>query len=145
MNARSEMNAMRLPLRMGKLFDKNVVNLQNDKLGQVKDMIIDPEGCISYLLVGYGGTLGIGEKMVPVPWDAIRLQHSGEDMSILLDVPKDRFEGAPYFLDREWSSYASTGWEERIRKYYGEASRRVKEEPAEPGKFPTPTNLRTLD
>ncbi len=62
MNARSEMNAMRLPLGMGKLFDKNVVNLQNDKLGQVKDVIIGPEGCVSYLLVGYGETLGIGKE-----------------------------------------------------------------------------------
>ncbi len=71
--------------------------------------------------------------MVPVPWDVIRLQHSGEDMSVLLDVPRDRFEGAPYFLDREWSSYASIGWEERIRKYYGEASGQIEEQSAQPG------------
>ncbi len=118
MNAQRESGPMRLPLRIGKLFDKNVINLKNEKLGQVKDMIIDAEGCVSYVLVGFGGTLGIGEKMVPVPWEAIRLQHSGEDMSLLIDVPKDRFEGAPYFVDREWSNYASTGWEERIRNYY---------------------------
>ncbi len=137
MNARSEAGSMRLPLRMGKLFDKNVVNLNSEKLGQVKDMIVDADGCISYLLVGFGGTLGIGEKMVPVPWEAIRLQHSGEDLSFIIDIPKDRFEGAPYFLDREWSNYASTGWEERIRTYYSGPSGQA-EKPAHPESLEPP-------
>jgi hypothetical protein len=113
-----EVTHMRVPLRVNRLLEKTVVNENNEKLGDVKDMILGPEGHVRYILVGLGGTLGIGEKLVPVPWEALTITHDGENMVFSLDMGRDKFDQAPHFLNKEWASFASTDWEENVRRYY---------------------------
>lgn len=46
-----------------------VFNYQNDKLGRIKEVLMDPEnGSIACVLLSYGGLMGIGANVLPIPW-----------------------------------------------------------------------------
>jgi len=46
----------------------DVRNRKGDDLGEINDLVIDPRGRVSKVVVGVGGFLGIGEKDVAVPF-----------------------------------------------------------------------------
>src|SRR5262245_28368462 len=46
---------------------------KEDTIGEVNDLVIDADsGMIRYAAVSVGGFLGIGDKMVAVPWKSFR-------------------------------------------------------------------------
>jgi hypothetical protein len=48
-----------------------VQNPQGEKLGEIRDLVIDlDKGTVSYLVLGTGGVLGVGEKLLAVPLTA---------------------------------------------------------------------------
>jgi len=52
--------------------DTSVHNLQKEKIGEVKDLIIDGDGRVVAAVVGIGGFLGMGEKDVAITFSAKR-------------------------------------------------------------------------
>ncbi len=86
-----------------------VKNNQNQKLGEVKDVVIDlPSGKISYVVVGVGGFLRMGEKLVAVPPAAFTV--SGTEKVLLLNADKAKLENAPG-LDRDrWPAAENLDW-----------------------------------
>src|SRR3954468_7860536 len=56
------------------LIGDHVHNLQNEHLGEIKEIMLDMRtGTIAYAVMSRGGVLGIGEKLFAVPWDALTL------------------------------------------------------------------------
>jgi sporulation protein YlmC with PRC-barrel domain len=49
------------------LLGKLIYNEQGDKVGKVEDLIISPDRSLSYVIVGAGGFVGIGQHDVAVP------------------------------------------------------------------------------
>ncbi len=49
-----------------KLIGLNVYNAQNEKIGSIKDLMVDKSGNISSAVIGVGGFLGMGERDVAV-------------------------------------------------------------------------------
>jgi len=50
------------------LIGANVQNPQGEKLGEIKDLVIDlDKATVSYAVLATGGVLGIGEKLLAVP------------------------------------------------------------------------------
>tara|TARA_R110002110_G_scaffold199015_2_gene409729 strand:- start:23505 stop:23873 length:369 start_codon:yes stop_codon:yes gene_type:complete len=46
-----------------------VFNYQNDKLGRIREVLMDPEnGNIACVMLSYGGFMGLGTHVLPVPW-----------------------------------------------------------------------------
>ena len=62
--------------RASKLIGVNVYNAQNEKLGDINELIISPSGQIAGAVIGVGGFLGMGEHDVLVPME--RLKFSNE-------------------------------------------------------------------
>jgi Spy/CpxP family protein refolding chaperone len=52
--------------RSSKLIGVNVYNEQNDKLGDINEIILDPAGNVTGYVVGVGGFLGMGEHDILV-------------------------------------------------------------------------------
>src|SRR5215208_2955587 len=51
-----------------------VVDQNGDQIGRVEDMVLDFDNqMISYVIVGTGGFMDLGEKTLLVPWDMLRL------------------------------------------------------------------------
>ena len=95
----------------------DVCNMQNEKLGEVKDIMHDmTEGKIRYAVLSAGGFLGIGERLFAVPWKALTLDK--ENKRFLLDVDAERLKNAPGFDKDQWPNMADASWNSSIESYY---------------------------
>jgi len=95
-----------------------VVNPEGEKLGEVKDLVIDLDtGRVAYAVLSFGGFLGMGDKLFAVPWEALRL--STEEHQFYLDVDKERLKEAPGFDKDHWPSTADREFMGTVYSYYG--------------------------
>jgi len=53
-------------------YKQNVYTRQNDKIGDIKDVLVDKNGKIGSLVIAVGGILGAGEKDVIVPFSDVK-------------------------------------------------------------------------
>jgi hypothetical protein len=83
------------------LIGMEVRNQENQKLGEIKDLVLDVNsGKVSYAVLAVGGFLGIGEKLIALPPSALRL--SDDHHHLMLDADKARIEAAPGFAATAW-------------------------------------------
>src|SRR3712207_7517143 len=57
--------------RASKLVGVNIYGQNNEKIGDVNEVLIDRKGNADAVVIGVGGFLGIGEKDVAIPFSAI--------------------------------------------------------------------------
>ena len=82
----------------------NIMGGNNERIGEVDDLLVDQNGKVVAALVGVGGFLGIGEKSVAIPFDS--LQHSGNQLTV--QYSRQDLENAPSFVTAK-SSTRGTG------------------------------------
>jgi len=61
--------------RATKFVGLNVYNANNEKIGDIKDLIIDASGDVDLIVVGVGGFLGMGEHNVGLAWDQVKFMN----------------------------------------------------------------------
>ena len=97
----------------------SVVNRQDEKLGDIKEIMIDVRGGhVAYAVLSTGGVLGIGEKLHAIPWSALALDTERE--CFVLDLDIERLEASPGFDKDHWPSMADSTWTAEIHDYYGQ-------------------------
>ena len=80
--------------RIDNLTGTDVRNVEDENLGSVHDVILDPaSGTVSYVLVARGGFLGLGEEYVAVPWERLHATPGLE--TIVLTLSQEELEQAP--------------------------------------------------
>lgn len=100
------------------LTGNDVVNMQHEEVGGIKDFMLDTRtGRISYAVLTFGGFLGIGQKLLAVPWSALTLDR--DNKRFVLNVSRDRLKDAPGFDKDHWPDMADPKWGESIHSYYG--------------------------
>jgi len=88
-------------LRASQIIGMTVQDNDGKKLGDIKDLVIDPEdGGIQYAVLDFGGFAGIGDKYFAVPWEALQLDQVNKKLS--LDVHKKDLKNAPGFDKKNW-------------------------------------------
>jgi sporulation protein YlmC with PRC-barrel domain len=55
-----------------KLIHMNVYNAQNEKVGDIKELMLDKSGKVTNVAIGVGGFLGMGERDVAVKFDQLK-------------------------------------------------------------------------
>jgi len=75
------------------LEDMNVYNARDNQLGEVEDVLIGPNNQ-TYLVVGFGGFLGLGERRVVLPLDRFQLQN---DRLIVQGMTEDQLKALPAY------------------------------------------------
>jgi sporulation protein YlmC with PRC-barrel domain len=58
--------------RANKLVGVNIYNNSDENIGEVNEIMVDGNGRAVAVVVGVGGFLGIGEKNVALPFDAVK-------------------------------------------------------------------------
>jgi len=61
--------------RTSKVVGLNVYNEANESLGSINDLLTDKEGNIKAVVIGVGGFLGVGERLIAVPYDKIKFSN----------------------------------------------------------------------
>ena len=105
--------------RASKIIGTAVKNANGDNLGDIKELVINPEsGQVVYAVVSYGGVLGMGDKLFAVPWKA--LLWTSDKEHYILNIDKTTLKTAPGFDKTHWPDSASK-WEqqrEEINQFY---------------------------
>jgi sporulation protein YlmC with PRC-barrel domain len=105
-------------LRSKALFDYRVKSPQGEDLGTIEEVILDREvGRVAYAVLSFGGFLGLGNRWVPVPWDAVALRSA--EKVLLLNIDKDKLQKAPNFEGPTLPELAHRQWGAVIHTYYG--------------------------
>ncbi len=102
--------------RVSKIIGSDVRNLQGEKVGDIKDIVLDRQGAVSYAIVATGGFLGLGDRLHAVPWSALR-SVPGRDHR-LLDIDKERLKRAPSFEPDKWPNVVEEGWSNTNRRFF---------------------------
>jgi sporulation protein YlmC with PRC-barrel domain len=99
------------------LIGREVVSRQGQKLGEIKNLFISQDGQVEYIILSRGGMLGMGGKLVPVPWRAadLRVQNN----KITAGITKEQLQNAPTFDNDHWSEINKPGYEQRVNGYFG--------------------------
>jgi sporulation protein YlmC with PRC-barrel domain len=88
-------------------YKQSVYDPSNSKIGEISDVLLSPDGKVNALIVGVGGFLGMGEKDVAVPFDAVKHETRDGKVYLTLDTTKDALQAAPGLkYDRSTTTWA---------------------------------------
>lgn len=92
-----------------------VHNNSDEQLGDIKDLMINiHSGEIEYVVIEFGGFLGIGEKYFAVPFQVLTLDT--ENHAFILNQKREVLENAPGFDKEHWPE---TNAIEKTYAYWG--------------------------
>ena len=88
------------------------------RIGHVERLKIDKViGKVSYAILSFGGFLGMGTSLLPLPW--ARLAYNPDFEAYQLDIDDDELRRAPSFgadADFDWGDRSQ---ETELHRYYG--------------------------
>src|SRR5919202_3068613 len=102
-------------MRSSTLFSYRVKSPQGEDLGKIEEIMIVMElKRIAYAVLSFGDFLGLGDKWVPVPWDALTFKP--DEKVLILNIEKEKLQKAPHFeratlpelADRQWGAVIHT-------------------------------------
>jgi sporulation protein YlmC with PRC-barrel domain len=101
-----------------RIMGETVVNRQSENVGKIQELVIDAmENRIAYVVLSFGGFLGMGTKLFAMPWEAF--EFSATENKLILNAEKGKLKAAPGFeKDDKWPDFLDTLWGESIYNYY---------------------------
>jgi sporulation protein YlmC with PRC-barrel domain len=82
-------------------YNQSVYDPQDNKIGDIKDLLANKDGKIDAAIVGVGGFLGAGEKNVAVPFNSLKLTDKNGKRYLVMNTTKEALKNAPgYTFDR---------------------------------------------
>jgi sporulation protein YlmC with PRC-barrel domain len=106
--------------RSEQLLDTDVLDPQNQSLGRVHDLVLQPQsGKIAYLVIGRGGFLGFDEAYIPVPWTDFKVTQNGN--LLVLDTTKALMDAAPQVQKDRFAQSGHYDQERQVVDQYWQA------------------------
>jgi hypothetical protein len=110
--------------RADNILGAKVENKQGMYLGKVEDLVFGEDGHINYLILAEGGFLGMGGRLIPIPWSGADVGKTvslvSVDRVVYVDVTKERLATAPSFGRDEWNQFAKADFKQKVHAYYEE-------------------------
>lgn len=89
-----------------------------ERIGHIERLMIDKiSGRVSYAILSFGGFLGMGAKLLPLPW--ARLTYNRDIEAYQLDISDEELQRAPSFLADTDFDWGDRSQEEELHRYYG--------------------------
>lgn len=102
--AKEEMLMNNVPaagVTVSEFYKQSVYDAHDNKIGDVNDVLLDKNGQVAAVILGVGGFLGIGEKDVAVPFNAIQVTEKNGNHYLVMDASKEALLSATgYTYDR---------------------------------------------
>jgi sporulation protein YlmC with PRC-barrel domain len=111
-----------------KIIGSKVINLKGEALGKIENLVVDIDtGRIVYAVLESGGFLGIGDKLLPVPWGSLAALPS--EGIFFLNQSKEQMEKAPAFDRKNVPNMGDVRWGANVFKYFGAPAGYAQEAP----------------
>ena len=78
-------------------YKQTVYDPSNNKIGEISDVLVGPNGEVNAVIIGVGGFLGAGEKDVAVNFNSIKKTMKDNKIYLTMDTTKDALKNAPGF------------------------------------------------
>ena len=101
--------------RLSRMLGSEVRTKFGEKIGDIRDLMIDNNGVIKLAIVSTGGFLGVGDRLHAVPWEAMTL---GPKDDRILDIDKAHLQATPGFTSKTWPNLGDDRWLADNRRYY---------------------------
>lgn len=89
-----------------------------EKIGHIERLMIDKtSGQVSYAVLSFGGFLGIGTNLIPLPWPKLRYNPSFEAYE--LEISEEELQRAPSFHADKDFDWGDRSQEAELHRYYG--------------------------
>lgn len=99
-----------------------VQNQQGENLGKIEAVMLDKlSGKVAYVVLSFGGFLGMGDKLFAMPWNIFNYNPQLDKFVVTID--KEKLKNSPGFDKDHWPDMASPVWTRSIMDYYGDRSR----------------------
>lgn len=104
-------------LRASQLIGRDVVNAQDENLGEIHDVIVDVAAQrVHYVVLAFGGALGLGEKLFAYPISTFSPHRGSNDL--VLNVDKERLQNAPGFERNNWPDWGDNRYRAEVERYF---------------------------
>lgn len=77
--------------------NRAIYNARGEELGTVRDLMMGPDGKVAAAIISVDRYLGMGEKVVAVPFAALRLERRGDNPRLVVDLVKEALQSAPQY------------------------------------------------
>ncbi len=97
------------------LIGQDVQDRQGQTLGQIDDIVLNASlDKVSYVALQRGGVLGIGAEMYAIPWSALQIDASNNEIQqITVDIAEQELEQAQGFSSNNWPDQGNQQWEQQ--------------------------------
>ncbi|MGQ3889600.1 PRC-barrel domain-containing protein [Legionella sp. CNM-1927-20] len=96
----------------------DVKNSQGEDLGTIETLMIDKlQGQVAYVVLSYGGFLGMGKKLFALPWGLFSYDSKRE--CFIVPIDRKTLEASPGFDKDHWPDMSSQAWKKTMTDYYG--------------------------
>lgn len=96
-------------LHASSLTGTKVLDTMGDHLGSIEDLMLHTDtGAVAYAVLSFGGFLGMGEKLLAIPWEALTIDPA--DHTIVLDIDREKLAQAPGLDKNDWPANADSTW-----------------------------------
>jgi sporulation protein YlmC with PRC-barrel domain len=95
-----------------------VISSDGDDVGSIKEIMLDVrQGRIAYAVMSSGGFLGIGDKLLAIPWSALTLDT--DKKCFRLAATSEQIRNSPGFNKDAWPLMAEKQWASTVHQHYG--------------------------
>ncbi|HEY8125717.1 MAG TPA: PRC-barrel domain-containing protein, partial [Methylocystis sp.] len=84
-------------LLVSNIHDQNVYDPQENKIGEVKDLILDRGGKVTAAIISVGGFLGMGQKDVAIAFNDLQATERNNKWWLTVNATKDELKSATGF------------------------------------------------
>jgi sporulation protein YlmC with PRC-barrel domain len=82
-----------------KLIGRDIRNQQNETIGEIESVRINADGKVDSVIVGVGGFLGMGERLVRLAWKDLQISDNGE--KVVVNMTKDQLKAMEPYTYRD--------------------------------------------
>ena len=80
------------PAEVERLIGTDAVAADGRKVGKIENLLVSPNGRVDYVVLEWGGVLGLGQRQVAVPWKDVVLNADSSQATI--DMTREQLEQA---------------------------------------------------
>ena len=106
--------------RASEIIGMKVMSNNDESIGDVEDLVLDAKtGEIRYAAISVGGFLGMGDKLVAVPWQSLNCEKDQQgDPQLTLNTSREKLKNAPGFDQDNWPDFANEKWTRENDRHY---------------------------